>query len=213
MLHVHVGTGQKGSCVHQKRAFCKHFSVKRGLMMKFGCLLTGLLLMVIEWCEREHEGAENEALNHPSIVNALMQCRLLKYFQISSMRSETSLLQLLIGYWDPDRLQFMVNDETLPFEVEDVYFLTGLSCRGREANLRGGRWGDASLTIKEYITVYCKEGIQKVASQIPIAQIRTLALRSVAYCLVRMPGIASQHVISHPLMYYVPECMRSIVYD
>jgi hypothetical protein len=90
-------------------------------------LLAGLLIMVIEWREQEHEGVENEALNHLDSVNALRQCRLLKYFQISSMRSETSLLQLLIRYWDPDRLQFVIDDEPLPFEVEDVYFLTGLS--------------------------------------------------------------------------------------
>ena len=95
--------------------------------MTFGCLLVGLILMVIEWHEREHEGADNEELNHPDIVDALSQCGLLKYFQLSSMRSETSLLQLLIGYWDPDRLHFMVDDEPLPFEVEDMYFLTGLS--------------------------------------------------------------------------------------
>ena len=83
--------------------------------------------MVIEWREWEHEGANNEALNHPDEVNALRQCGLLKYFQTSSMRSETSLLQLLIGYWDADRLQFVIDDKTIPFEVEDVYFLTGLS--------------------------------------------------------------------------------------
>ena len=70
--------------------------------MKFWCLLAGLVLMVIEWREREHEGADNEALNHPDTIDALRQCGLLKYFQISSMRSETSLLQLLIGYWDLD---------------------------------------------------------------------------------------------------------------
>ena len=108
--------------------------------MKFWCLLAGLILMVIEWREREHEGADNEALNHPDTVDALRQCGLLKYFQISSMSLETSSLQLLIGYWDPDRLLFMVDDELLPLEVEDIYFLTGLSHRGREANLCGGRW-------------------------------------------------------------------------
>ena len=98
------------------------------------------------------------------------------------MRSETSLLQLLIGYWDSDCLLFMVDDEPLPLEVEDIYFLTGLSRRGREANLRGGGRGEAALTIQEYITVYCEEGTQKVASQIPIARIRGIGLRSVAYC-------------------------------
>ena len=86
--------------------------------------------MVIEWQEREHEGANNEALDHPDTVDTLRQCGLLKYFRISSMRSETSLLQLLIGYWDLDRLLFMVDDEPLPLEVKDIYFLTGLSHRG-----------------------------------------------------------------------------------
>ena len=52
-----------------------------------------------------------------------------------------------------------------------------------------------------------------MASQISIAQIRTLALRFVAYCLVKMLDIASQHVISHPLIYYALQCMRPIVYD
>ena len=127
--------------------------------------------MVIEWRERENEGANNEALDHLDTVDTLRQCGLLKYFHISSMRSETSLLQLLIGYWDPDRLLFMVDDEPLPLEVEDIYFLTGLSRQGREENLRGGGRGKVALTIQEYIIVYCEEGTQKVASQIPIAWI------------------------------------------
>ena len=129
------------------------------------------------------------------------------------MRSKTPLLQLLIGYWDPDRLQFVIDDETISFEVEDIYFLTGLSRRGRELNLHGGGWGDSSLTIQEYITTYCEADTQKVASQIPIARIETLALRSMAYCIVRMSGTIAQHVISHPLMYYSLECMRPTVYD
>ena len=48
--------------------------------MKFWCLLAGLILMVIEWREREQEGVDNEALNHPDTVDALRQCGLLKYF-------------------------------------------------------------------------------------------------------------------------------------
>ena len=107
----------------------------------------------------------------------------------------------------------MVDDDPLPLEVEDIYFLTGLSCRGWEANLCGGGRGDASLTIQEYITVYCEEGTQKVALQILIARIQGLALRSVAYCLVRMSSTTAQHVISQPLMYYALECMRLTVYD
>ena len=69
-------------------------------------------------------------MEHPVTVDALRQCGLLKYFRILLMRSETSLLQLLIGYWDLDRLLFMVDDEPLPLEVEDIYFLIGLSHGG-----------------------------------------------------------------------------------
>ena len=83
--------------------------------------------MVIEWHERENEGVDNEALNDLDTINILRQCGLPKYFQISSMRSETLLLQLLIGYWDPDRSQFVINDESILLEVEDIYFLIGLS--------------------------------------------------------------------------------------
>ena len=129
------------------------------------------------------------------------------------MRSETSVLQLLIGYWDLDRSQCVIDDKTISFEVEDIYFLTSLSHRGRELNLHGGRWGDALLTIQEYINAYCKAGTQKVASQIPIVQIETLTLRSVEYCIVRMSGTAAQHVISCLLMYYTLECMRPTIYD
>ena len=135
-------------------------------------------------------------MDHLDTVDTLRQCGLLKYFRISSMRSETSLLQLPIGYWDPNRLLFMVDDKPLPLELEDIYFLIGLSRWGREANLCGGGRGKVALTIQEYISIYCEEGTQKVASQIPIARIRGIGLRSVAYCLVRMSGTATQHVIS-----------------
>ena len=169
--------------------------------------------MVIKWCEREHEGTDNQDLNDPDIVNVLRQCGLLKYLKIPSMRSKTPLLQLLIRYWDPDKSQFIIDDEPISFEVEDIYFLTGLSHRGWELNLCGGGRGDASLTIQEYIDTYYKDGTQKVASQIPIARITTLALHSIVFCLVNMLSTTAQHVISHPLVYYALECTWPTIFD
>ena len=67
--------------------------------------------------------------------------------------------------------------------------------------------------IQKYIDTYYEASTQKVASQIPIARIQTLALRLVVYYLVRMLGTTTQHVISQPLMYYALECMRPTVYD
>ena len=56
---------------------------------------------------------------------------------------------------------------SLTIEVEDIYFITGLSRRGQVVNLRyhGGPRG--GLTIDEYIVVYYYPNTEKVGSQIP----------------------------------------------
>lgn len=36
--------------------------------------------MVIEWREKEHESADNQALINPDTMNVLRQCGILKYF-------------------------------------------------------------------------------------------------------------------------------------
>ena len=58
----------------------------------------------------------------------------------------------------------MIDDKSISLEVEDIYFLTSLSHRGKELNLHEGAREDASLTIQEYIVAYCEAGTQKVAS-------------------------------------------------
>ena len=42
---------------------------------------------------------------------------------------------MLIGYWDPDLMMFLVDGERVSFGVEDVNFMTGLSQRGDLVNL------------------------------------------------------------------------------
>lgn len=90
-----------------------------------------VITMVIEWREHEHEGADNQDLSNPATIDALWQCGFLKYFKMATMRSETRILQLLIGYWDPERTRFPIDDEPIPFKVKDIYFLIGLYHRGR----------------------------------------------------------------------------------
>ena len=53
---------------------------------------------------------------------------------------------------------------SLTIEVEDIYFIIGLSRWGEVVNLhsRGGPGG--GLTIDEYIEVYCYVEIEKVGS-------------------------------------------------
>jgi hypothetical protein len=45
-------------------------------------------------------------------------------------------LQLLVDYRDPDNESFNRDGQPLRIEVEDIYFLMGLSRRGEVVNLK-----------------------------------------------------------------------------
>ena len=97
-------------------------------------------------------------------------------------------------------------------EVEDIYFLTGLSHRGEVVNLKS--WGAGSgIKIEDYIDSHCIVGTPKVGSQLPIREINNLILKIVVLMLTRIIGSASLHQKSRSLMFYVVECLRPIVYD
>ena len=101
---------------------------------------------------------------------------------------------------------------SLTIEVEDIYFIIGLSRRGEVVNLcscgiRGG------LTIDEYIAVYCFPDMEKVGSQIPTNLIQVLGMKAILLALDRITGLAPLHQSSRPLMFYAVECMRPRVYD
>ena len=61
------------------------------------------------------------------------------------MKAHIQLLEYIIGMWDPDQENFVVGFHILPIELEDIYFLTGLSMRGSQAVLSGARGGEGSL--------------------------------------------------------------------
>lgn len=94
--------------------------------------------MVIEWREREHVVAYQDALDDPRAIQSLCQCDLLKFFAISTMQTKRELLELLIGHWDLDSASFLVVDQRVSFPLDDVYFMTNLSCQGEVVNLHGG---------------------------------------------------------------------------
>ena len=52
---------------------------------------------------------------------------------------------------------------SLSIEVEDIYFITGLSRRGEVVKLRSCGPG-GGLTIDEYIAMYCFPNMEKVGS-------------------------------------------------
>ena len=101
---------------------------------------------------------------------------------------------------------------SLTIEVEDIYFITGLSQWDEVVNLcscgpRGG------LTIDEYITIYYYVNMEKVGSQNQTSSIQVLGLKAILLTLSKIAGLDSLHQASRPLMFYVVECMRPIVYN
>lgn len=94
---------------------------------------------MLEWWEGEHELDYALSLDDDVTINVLWECELYKFFMCSNMWSQPLLLQRLIDMWDPVVEQFMVGDQILWLEIKDVYFLTGLSCRGATIVLVGGQ--------------------------------------------------------------------------
>ena len=62
--------------------------------------------MVVTWHECEHEEEDMIALHDSSTVTALLNCGLLKFFRISSMRQQINLLQYILDAWDPTNQVF-----------------------------------------------------------------------------------------------------------
>ena len=80
----------------------------------------------------------------------------------------------------------------LNIEVENIYFIVGLSCRGEVLNL-WSRGPGGGLTIDEYIVMYCVLDTEKVGSQIPTNSIQNIGLKAILLELGRIAGLASLH--------------------
>jgi len=104
------------------------------------------ITMVLEWCEREHVEDDSIAKNHLSTVATLQDYGLLKFFRILGMRAQVGLLEYLVLMWDPDQQLFHVGVHTFSLDIEDIYFLTGLSRRGYHTSLTGSRGGGIPMS-------------------------------------------------------------------
>ena len=83
--------------------------------------------MVLEWREREH-GDLKEAIQADLMAQQELQaCGLYKFWRLGSLKAKPRLLQILVDYWDPEFETFQIDGTSLNIEVEDIYFITGLS--------------------------------------------------------------------------------------
>ena len=67
----------------------------------------------------------------------LCRCGLLKYAHLELMRGQEDLLRWIIQQWDDQQHVFHIRGNELSIEKYDIYYLTGLSCRGPRPNLTG----------------------------------------------------------------------------
>ena len=92
---------------------------------------------------------------------ALRACGLYKFWCLGGLRAKPRLLQILVDYLDPDSESFQIDGMSLTIEVEDIYFITGLSRRGEVVNLHYHEPG-GGLTIDKYIAMYYYLDMKKV---------------------------------------------------
>ena len=83
--------------------------------------------MVLEWREREHGEVEEAVRADVMAQQALRRCGIYKFWCLGGLRAKPRLLEMLVDYWDLDSESFWIDGMSLTIEVEDIYFITGLS--------------------------------------------------------------------------------------
>ena len=121
--------------------------------------------MVI-WKERKHENDDAFVERNVGCIAALRDCGLLKVFRTPSMVSHERLLEHILRMWNMEQQYLKVGAHILKIEVEDIYFLIGLSRWGAPISLTRSRGGE--ITNQELINCHCIPGTRTPGKKIPI---------------------------------------------
>jgi hypothetical protein len=167
--------------------------------------------MVLEWREREHEDDNSTAENHPPTIASLRDCGLLKYFRIPGMRAQVRLLEHLVRMWDPDQQVFIVGAHTLTIDIEDIYFLTGLSRRGAHVSLTGSHRG--GMKMSEYCREYCVPEAERKKGKVAIWGVTDITLWTILFTIAQMEGSAAPHMALQRYFQYALECVKPRVFN
>ena len=116
---------------------------------------------------------------------------------------------MLVNYWELEEDCFIIDQMPIRIEVEDIYFITGLSWRGEPVDLHGKPLG--GLTMEDYIHVYCVEGSKKFGTQIAIKYLRDLHMKILLFTIGWVAG-STLHLASRTQMSIAVECLTHI-YD
>ena len=137
--------------------------------------------MVI-WKERQHDNDDAFAERNAGCIAALRDCRLLKFFRT---------LEHILWMWNLKQQYFKVGGHILTVEVEEIYFLNGLSRWGAPISLTGSRRGD--ITTQELIDRHCIPWTKTSGKKIPIKVVVDGPLRTVFFTMQRVVGSQGVH--------------------
>jgi hypothetical protein len=167
--------------------------------------------MMLEWREREHEEDDAIVGNDLGIVAALRECGLLKIFRILGMRAQLRLLEYLVHMSNVDQHVFHVGVHTLTLDIEDIYFLTGLSRLGYHATLTEGR--GRGLPMSEHVRKYCVPKVERSKGKVAIWGVQNLALRNILFTIVCMVRSVALHMALQSYFQYAIECTEPRVFN
>ena len=121
------------------------------------------------------------------------------------MRKEVGLLDRLVHMWDLDSQVFQVGNHVLEIEIEDIYFITGLSKRGAPVVMSGQR-RDVEHTMDHYICQHCVARTEKKGGRASILAVTDVVLRTILFTVTRAFGILGAHAATKAQMTYAIEC-------
>jgi hypothetical protein len=142
---------------------------------------------------------------------ALRACGFLKFFKLQKMKKEILLLEHINGLWDVVEQGFRIGTQLLTIELEDVYFLTGLSKRG--VTILFSRQRALPEQVDVYLARHCIPGARLVGGRIPIKDIRDFPLRSILFAITSMTDITSAHLASRLQVAYGVQCLEPTLFN
>jgi hypothetical protein len=127
------------------------------------------------------------------------------------MRAQVRLLEHLVQMWDPDQQVFNVGIHTLTIDIEDIYFLTGLSRWGSYVSLTSNRRG--GLKMSEYCRQYCVPEDERWDRKVAIWGVTDITLRTILFTIAQMAGSAAPHMALQIYFQYALECVKPRVFN